>query len=79
MYKDTAMKSINADMTDTMIDMEMARMIPGVMSGQMVDTKINGHPITQIFTKIIIKIISTYTVMYMEATETTQTIIRIPG
>ena len=66
MYKDTAMKIIHADMTDTTktsillvarmaIDTEMARTIPGAMSGQMIDTKINGHPITQIYTIIIIK------------------------
>jgi len=69
MYRDTAMKIINADtmiiMVNTTIDMEMARTIPGAMSGQMVDTKINEHPITQIFTKIIIRIINTHIVMYM--------------
>ena len=69
MYKDIAMKIINTDMTDTMIimvtimiimvtkiiiDMEMARTIPGAMSGRMADTKINERSTTQIFTKIII-------------------------
>ena len=69
MYRDIAMKIINADMTDTMIimvttmiimvtkitiDMEMARTIPGAMSGQMADTKINERSTTQTFTGIII-------------------------
>ena len=45
MYKDTAMKIINADMTDTLITMIVIDM---EMFGQMVDTKINGHPMLTI-------------------------------
>ena len=54
MYKDTAMKIINADMTDTMIPMTTTIqlvskiVIDMEMFGQMVDTKINGHPMLTI-------------------------------
>ena len=62
MYRDIAMKIINADMTDTMIimvtkitvDMEMAWTIPGAMSSRMADIKINECSTCQIFTGIII-------------------------
>ena len=64
MYRATAVKTINADMTVIMvifylvakitIVMAMARSIPGAMPGRTVDTIINEHPMAQIFIKIII-------------------------